>query len=117
MNNPDFWLALDQLIGESEVVIDRPRGSKHPRYDFIYEVDYGYLRDTRSMDGGGIDVWRGTRGDEKCDAIVCTVDLMKKDSEIKVLLGCTEEEKGKIMRFHNESESMKGIMVRRREEW
>lgn len=38
----DFWQALDELIRTSEIVIDRPRGSAHPRYpEMIYPVDYG----------------------------------------------------------------------------
>ena len=44
------------------------------------------------MDGAGIDVWVGS-GDKKIDAIMCIVDLMKKDSEIKILVGCAGEEK------------------------
>ena len=113
MYNHEFWLALDKLVCESEVVIDRPKGSRHPRYDYIYEVDYGYLKETASMDGGGIDVWIGSGDKQKCDAIICTIDLLKKDSEIKILLGCTDEEKNTIMDFHNESEFMKGILITR----
>ena len=44
---------------------------------------------------------------------MCMVDLLKKDSEIKILIGCTEEEKETVYQFHNESEFMKGILVRR----
>ncbi|MBL4936978.1 inorganic pyrophosphatase [Clostridium sp. YIM B02515] len=110
----EFWEALDSLVEQSEVVIDRPKGTAHPRYpDFIYEVDYGYLKNTASMDGGGIDVWKGTDKEQKIDAIVCTVDLTKRDSEIKILIGCTEEEKEKIYNTHNNSSSMKGILIRR----
>ena len=88
-----FWEGIDRLVEQSEIIIDRPKGSAHPRYpDYIYPLDYGYLKDTSSMDGGGIDVWVGS-GERKLDAIVCTVDLLKKDSEIKILIGCTEEEK------------------------
>ena len=59
--NEEFWAALDRLVGESEIVIDRPKGTAHPKFpDFIYKVDYGYLKNTSSMDGGGIDVWVGT---------------------------------------------------------
>ena len=113
MLNGAFWEALDKLIRDSEVVIDRPKGTVHPRYaDLIYPVDYGYLKDTASMDGAGIDVWVGTDG-KRVDAIICTVDLMKRDSEIKILIGCTEEEKALIYQIHNESEYMKGILVRR----
>jgi inorganic pyrophosphatase len=91
--NNAFWLALDKLTSESKVIIDRPKGSHHPKYtNFMYPVDYGCLENTSAMDGGGIDVWKGTDGDH-IDAIICTVDLMKKDSEIKILIGCNEEEK------------------------
>ena len=109
----DFWNALDELVNSSEIVIDRPKGSAHPRFpNFIYRVDYGYLKNTTSMDGTGIDVWVGS-GNRKIDAIMCIVDLMKKDSEIKILIGCTEEEKMEIYRMHNETQYMKGILIRR----
>ena len=109
----EFWLMIDRLVTESEVIIDRPKGSAHPRFpDMIYPVDYGYLANSTSPDGEGIDIWKGSsRG--KADAIICTVDLMKRDSEIKILIGCTEEEKETILRLHNDSEYMKGIMIRR----
>ena len=109
-----FWNALDRLVAESTVIIDRPQGSRHPRYpDMLYEVDYGYLQNTTAMDGGGIDVWRGSAPSRGIDAIVCIVDLLKRDAEIKILIGCTEEEKRKIIQLHNDSEHMKGILVRR----
>ena len=112
-NNSNFWQALDRLVAESAIVIDRPKGSAHPRFpDFIYRVDYGYLKDTTSMDGAGIDVWVGS-GEKTVDAIMCIVDLMKRDSEIKILIGCTEEEKAIIYETHNETEFMKGILIRR----
>lgn len=111
--NNDFWRALDSLVDNSEIVIDRPKGTAHPKYpDFIYKVDYGYLKNTSSMDGAGIDVWIGS-GEKKIDAIMCIVDLMKRDSEIKMLIGCTEEEKQIVYQTHNETECMKGILIRR----
>ena len=111
--NDEFWDAIEELVKNTEIVIDRPKGTAHPRYpDYIYKVDYGYLKETTSMDGAGIDVWVGTGG-QKIDAIICTVDLMKKDSEIKILIGCTEEEKQIIYQTHNETEHMKGILIRR----
>lgn len=112
-SNKEFWNALDELISSSEIIIDRPKGTVHPKYpNFIYRVNYGYLKNTTSMDGAGIDVWVGT-GDKKVDAVMCTVDLMKKDSEIKVLIGCTEEEKAIVYQTHNESPYMKGILIYR----
>lgn len=112
--NIEFWNVLDSLVQESEVAIDRPKGTVHPKYpDFLYEIDYGYLRGTSSMDGSGIDIWKGTDKEQKIDAIMCTIDLIKKDSEIKILIGCTEEEKEKIYHIHNDSANMKGVLIRR----
>ena len=109
----EFWAALDSLATESVLVIDRPKGTAHPRYpDFIYPVDYGYLKDTTSMDGAGIDVWVGT-GEQTIDAILCTVDLLKRDAEIKLLIGCTEEETRLVVQTQNKTEYMKGILIRR----
>lgn len=111
--NSEFWNALDKLVTNSEIVIDRPKGTSHPKYpNFIYRVDYGYLKDTSSMDGAGIDVWVGS-GEKKVDAIMCIVDLMKKDSEIKILIGCTEEEKAIVYETHNETQFMKGVLILR----
>lgn len=59
--NREFWTALDDLVNQSEIIIDRPKDTVHPRHPgFIYKVDYGFLKHTTSMDGEGIDVWVGT---------------------------------------------------------
>ncbi len=114
----EYWAALDKMVSTSEIVIDRPKGTRHPKYPAIlYEVDYGYLKDTTSMDGDGIDVWKGTDAKQEIDAIICVVDLLKKDSEIKILIGCTEIEKEKICCLHNNSEYMKGMLIRRKPEF
>lgn len=114
MENKDFWTALEKLVNSSRIVIDRPKGSRHPKYpSIVYSVDYGYLEETSSLDGDEIDVWKGSDKTGIIDAIIYTVDLVKRDSEIKVLIGCTEEEKEKIYAFHNETDAMKGILIRR----
>jgi inorganic pyrophosphatase len=96
-----FWTHLETLMQSSELVIDRPKGSAHPRAaSVIYPLDYGYLKGTSGGDGDGIDVWRGSLSDGRLDAVVCTIDLDKRDAEIKLLLGCTAEEKQVIWAFH-----------------
>ena len=111
--NTAFWDALDELVSNSEIIIDRPKGTSHPKYrNFFYRVDYGYLKDTTSMDGAGIDVWVGST-EKKVVAIMCIVDLLKKDSEIKILIGCTEEEMKIVYETHNETQFMKGVLIRR----
>ena len=114
IHNKDFWQATDTLVSSGNIVIDRPKGSLHPRFSNItYAVDYGYIENTTSMDGVGIDVWLGSLSEKTVTAIICTVDLIKKDSEIKLLIGCTEEEMNIVYAFHNSSEFMKGILIRR----
>jgi inorganic pyrophosphatase len=42
--NPGFWSRLDELLATSRLVIDRPKGTRHPRYpEVIFPLDYGYL--------------------------------------------------------------------------
>ena len=114
MPDARFWTALDQLIEKSKIVIDRPKDSPHPRYpDMIYPADYGYLENTRSMDGSGIDLYRGEAGAGRLDAILVTVDLKKRDSEIKLLLGLSAQERERVFAFHNDSGLRAGMMVER----
>ena len=45
---------LNRLTG---IVIDRPLGSKHPRYGYEYPINYGYVPDTLADDGKEIDAY------------------------------------------------------------
>ena len=111
--NHEFWEFLDRLVAKSEIVIDRPKDSEHPNYDdMIYPIDYGYLAGTTSSDGSGIDVWIGASGEKVVRGIICTVDLLKCDSEIKIVLGCTREELEAISQFHN-SDMTRAFVVQR----
>ncbi len=112
----DYWDYLDLLVATQMLVIDRPKGSTHPRYpDLVYPLDYGFLEGTTTVDGAGIDVWRGTgEVSLKVVALILTVDLKKKDSEIKIMLSCTESELQKALDFQN-TFSMRAMLVRRSE--
>ena len=114
MTNPDFWKKLDALISSCKIVVDRPKGARHPRYpEIVYEVDYGYLEGTSSMDGGGIDLYLGSLPEKRLDGIIVIVDMVKKDSEIKLLLGVSEAELDWIMEWCNGTELMKGLYIPR----
>lgn len=103
MTGDFYWQRMDQLVRDCEIIIDRPRGTAHPRFpEFIYPHDYGYLKGTQAVDGGGIDVWVGSLPRQTVTGIICTVDLTKKDAEIKILIGCTPEEAQAILNTHNE---------------
>ena len=115
MNSANFWHNLEAMVGSCRLVIDRPKGTRHPHYpDFVYPYDYGYLEDTHSSDMAGIDVWRGSLPMPVVTAIICTVDLHKRDSEVKLLLGCTKQEAQDILAVHN-SGSQAGLLIERLE--
>ncbi|MDD2935344.1 MAG: inorganic pyrophosphatase [Candidatus Pacebacteria bacterium] len=47
-----------QLLGkEVEVTIDRPLGSKHPKHDFLYEANYGFIEGIKAPDGEDLDAY------------------------------------------------------------
>ena len=114
----DFWLKLDRLVTEHELVIDRSKGSRHPRYpEMIYPLDYGYLAGTQAADGDGIDVWVGSLPDRAVTAVICTVDMLKRDTEVKILLGCTPQEAQTILGFHNDdSDWQSALLIKRSQE-
>lgn len=109
----DFWAMLDQLVANSKIKIDRPKGSAHPSFPSkIYPLDYGYLVETFAMDDSGIDVWVGSLEEKTPVAIICTIDLWKRDAELKIMLGCTEDELQTVLVFLNQG-SQGGVLVRR----
>src|SRR4030095_15759617 len=98
-----FWQAMMELVEAGSVVLDRPRGNAHPRYpEMIYPLDYGYLENTSAVDGGGIDAWIGSIGSKTLTGILCTFDRLKRNSEIKLLIGCTLEDVETIQGFNND---------------
>lgn len=49
--------ATDYLGKEVEIEIDRPLGSRHPKHNFIYMLNYGYIPNTISGDGEELDAY------------------------------------------------------------
>ncbi len=47
----------DFLGKKVHVVMDRPMGSKHPKWNFIYSLNYGYIPNTISGDGEELDAY------------------------------------------------------------
>ena len=99
--NPSFWQDMIDLIDNGSIILDRPRGSAHPRYaEMTYPLDYGYLENTSAGDGDGIDVWIGSKVEKTLTGILCTFDRLKRDAEIKLLIGCTLEDIEIIREFN-----------------
>ena len=52
-----------------------------------------------SGDGQGVDVWLGSSGDRGVTGVLSTIDLPKRDLEVKLLLGCSPSEMDEIQAF------------------
>ena len=76
MKKQSFEVAKEFLGKEVVVVVDRPIGSRHPEYDFVYEVNYGHVPGVLAPDGEDLDAYfLGVEGPMekvggKCIAIV-----------------------------------------------
>jgi inorganic pyrophosphatase len=109
----DFWRAMDDLVAVRPTVIDRAKGTAHPRYpDMIYPLDYGYLDGTAAADGDGIDVWLGSGDVTHAAGIICTLDAVKRDAEIKLLLGCSPDEMQSVIDFF-QMNGISSLLVKR----
>ena len=78
-----YYLGKEVLVK-----VDRKLGEKHPNFDFIYPVNYGYIPNTLSEDGEEIDAYilgvfypieefQGV-----CKAVICRFD----DNENKLIV-------------------------------
>ncbi len=47
-------LFLKKIV---EVTVDRPINSKHPKYDWLYELNYGFIPGTKSGDDEELDAY------------------------------------------------------------
>ena len=54
MDNIDNKDYINKIV---KVKIDRPFGTKHPKHDFIYPINYGYIPNTISGDGEELDCY------------------------------------------------------------
>lgn len=57
MESESLKLAKQYLGKKVEVVMDRPLGSRHPKHDLIYEVNYGFIEGVKAPDGEELDAY------------------------------------------------------------
>ncbi|MEK7607495.1 MAG: inorganic diphosphatase [Patescibacteria group bacterium] len=52
-----FTMAKQYLGKKVKIEIDRPLGSRHPKYGFMYETNYGFVPNTKAPDGEELDAY------------------------------------------------------------
>lgn len=85
----------NDFIGKNvEVTIDRQLGSKHPKWDFIYEVNYGYIENTLSPDGEELDAYLLgiNKPIEKMAGKVIAIIHRTDDDDDKLVISCGEND-------------------------
>lgn len=100
-------MNIKNYLGKNvEVIVDRPMGSLHPKHGFIYEVNYGYVPNTKSADGEELDAYYlGTdKSLEKADGVCIAVIHRTNDADDKLVVvpdgtNLTDEEIEKLVEF------------------
>lgn len=84
----------DYLGKRVNVIIDRPLGSKHPQYEHIYTLNYGYIPETLAEDGEEIDAYIIGEFEplESYEGYVVALIKRKNDVEDKLVV-CKEQNK------------------------
>lgn len=101
--------ANDYLGKEVEVIVDRPLGSKHPKYGFLYETNYGFIPDTKMPDGEELDAYfLGTdKPVKKAKGICIAVIHRTNDDDDKLIvvpkgMHISDEEIEKLIKFQEQ---------------
>ncbi len=108
------WKRWEKIIHSNGIKLDRPKKTPHPSYrDIIYPMDYGFIRNTLSSDGSGVDVFVGT-GRARLVGMIVTCDYRQGDREIKFLWSCLPAEIYLVNGFINfDPSKLKGRLVLR----
>lgn len=53
----NFTKSTDYLGKTVTIKVDRQLGSKHPKHDFVYELNYGFVPNTVAPDGEELDAY------------------------------------------------------------
>ncbi len=111
-------IAKDFLGKEVEIIIDRPLGSKHPKHGFIYEVNYGFVPNTKAPDGEELDAYYlgADKPLQKASGICIAVIYRTNDDDDKLVIvpegkSLTDQEIKKQTRF--QEQWFKHVIVRK----
>ena len=115
-NNSYFWQKVETLFLSSGLEITRKKGDIHPTFkNLIYPTDYGHVKDTKSVSGEGVSVYLGSGSRSTITALVVAADILAKELDVKILVGCNEEEEKDVLHFLNQTDYQKTVLIRRGE--
>ncbi len=111
-NNAYFWQKVDTIFLSSHVNIIRHKGETHPHFkNLVYPTEYGHLEETGN--GDPISVYVGTKNHSEITGMIVAADILQKTIDIKILVGCTEDEVTDVLHFLNQTDFQKTVLIRR----
>lgn len=113
-NNAFFWQKVDSLYLSGTRKIIKKKGEVHDTFkNLVYPLDYARIEDMKSVSGHGVAVYLGSENRNKVSALVVAADILEKELDVKVLAGCTEEEIEEVLRYLNQTEFQKTVLIKR----
>ncbi|NLH62743.1 MAG: Inorganic pyrophosphatase, partial [Erysipelotrichaceae bacterium] len=61
----------------------------------------------------GISVYAGSGDCNKVSALVIAADILAKELDVKILAGCNEDEEDAVLRFLNQTDYQKTVLIHR----
>ena len=115
-NNGYFWQKVDTLLMSCTLNIINHKGEHHKKYpDFIYPLDFGYLVSDLNDDSKGIACYIGHEH-QFCNSAIVSVDILDGECFVQFLIGCNEQQEEQVLKFLNQSEFQKTVIIRRAKE-
>lgn len=108
-----------KYLGQNvNVVMDRPLGSNHPKHGFRYEVNYGFIPDTKAPDGEEVDAYVlgiDTSLDKFSGKCIAVIHRLNDDDDKLVVVpesneGMTDDEIKRLTFF--QEQYFKSIIIR-----
>ncbi len=111
-------LARTFLGKKVEVVFDRPVGARHPKYDFVYEQNYGNIPGVPAPDGKDLDAFfLGTMKPLQKARGTCVAIIHRRDDDddklVVVPKGFSPSDEEIINLVHFQEQFFDSVVVRR----
>lgn len=101
----NFWHYLENMIHNSEIVLDSKVGEFDKYLNITVPVDFGHLKNDWAVQDQ-IDIFVGSSDNNDLESIICTLDLYNKFTDLKILYKCTIEEKNTIFSILNQKDGV-----------
>ena len=113
-NNAFFWQKVDSLFLSGTKTLMKKKGEHHDTYNnLVYPVDYSRIVDMKSPSAHGVAVYMGSGNRNSVTGLIVAADILEKELDVKLLAGCTDEEIEDVLRYLNQTEFQKTIVIRR----